>query len=471
MTPEDYRKHGHELVDWIADYLENTSDYPVRAQVKPGDIARLIPDQVPEKGEPFEDIFTDFKNQIMPGITHWQHPRFFAFFPSNASVPSQLAEMLMAGLGTNAMLWETSPAATELEERMMSWLKSLMLLPSDWSGVIQDTASSATFVACLMARERATRGAANEAGLMGQKSLSIYCSAEAHSSIEKAIKMAGMGRLSIRSVPVSDLGSMRPSKLRQMIHSDKAKGILPVMIIATVGGTGTGTMDPLRDIGEIAGAEDIFMHVDAAWAGSAMLCPEFRPMLDGIELADSYVFNPHKWMLTNFDCTVHFVRDKDALLRTLAINPAYLQTREGDEVTDFRDWGLQLGRRFRALKLWFVLRSYGAEAIRDFIRTHVAWAQRLALIVEASPNFELTSPVNLSLFSFRYQPEGWSDDAIDILNDKLILAVNDDGRTYLTRTLVGGRPVIRFQIGHIRTTWEDVEIAWEAVKELAESIC
>ena len=470
MDPEEYRKHGHQLVDWIADYLENTREYPVRAQVRPGEIAAQIPAAAPEHGEPFEAIFEDFKSRIMPGMTHWQHPRFFAYFPTNASVPSQLAEMLMAGLGINAMLWETSPAATELEERMMDWLKGLMHLPESWSGVIQDTASTATFVACLMARERATRGAANEAGLMGQKPLAIYTSTEAHSSVEKAVRMAGMGRLSIRNVATGADGGMRPADLRQMIRADRADGVQPVMIVATVGGTGTGTMDPLREIGEIAGSEDVFLHVDAAWAGSAMLCPEFRPMLDGVELADSYVFNPHKWMLTNFDCTAHFVRDKEALIRTLQIKPAYLQTREGDTVTDFRDWGPQLGRRFRALKLWFVLRSYGAEAIRTMIKNHVTWAHNLAKIVDQDPDFELTSPVNLALFTFRYAPEGYSGDAIDALNESLLLAVNDDGRTYLTRTLIDGRPVIRIQIGHTRTVWQDVEVAWQAVRDMAQVV-
>jgi len=470
MTPEEYRKYAHEMVDWIADYLETVQDLPVRSNVQPGDVINQLPTSAPETGEPFDAIFADFQTKIMPGITHWQHPRFFGFFPANVSEPSMLAEMLVTAMGTNAMLWETSPAATELEERMMQWLARLMQLPETWSGVIQDTASSATFVACLMARERATRGASNEVGLMSSKPLVIYASPESHSSIEKAAKMAGYGRLNVRYTDPSDEGGMDPRSLKRLIKSDRDKGLLPAMIVATVGSTSTGAADPLREIAEIAGAEDLFLHVDAAWAGSAMICPEYRDMLDGVELADSYVFNPHKWMLVNFDCSAHFVRDKAALIRTLSINPAYLQTAAGGQVNDYRDWGIQLGRRFRALKLWFVLRSYGAEAIRDLIRNHVNWAHDLAEHIVVSSGFELVTEPRLAMFTFRPSRTDDSDEATDLLTDQLVAAVNDGGQTYLTRTIIDGRPAIRFQIGQTKTTWEDVQTAWAAVAEMSEKL-
>jgi len=470
VNSSEFRKYGHQVVDWIADYMGDVQEFPVRSQVKPGEIRAQLPSAAPAAGEPFEAMMHDFKNIILPGITHWQHPRFFAYFPANASPPSLLAEMLMGGLGVNAMLWETSPAATELEEQMVDWMKSMMQLPTSWSGVIQDTASSATFCAVLAAREWATGWQVNETGLRDAPKLAFYTSSEAHSSLEKAVKMAGLGRAAVRLVPTGEDHAMRPDALAEMIAEDKANGVTPAMVMATVGSTSVGAFDPLQAVGDIARANGIYFHVDAAWAGSAMICPEFRPLMAGIEMADSFVFNPHKWMGVNFDCSLHFVREKDVLIRTLTILPAYLETREGETVTDYRDWGIQLGRRIRALKLWFTIRSYGVSGLQNMIRQHVAWADELAETIGAEPDFEVVTKPNLSLFTFRYIPDSKSSAEHDAISDQLLQAVNDDGFTYLTRTVVHGRPVIRFQVGPLNTTEDHISAAWRRVAEIARRL-
>jgi len=470
LKSDDFRKHAHEVVDWVADYLETVQDYPVRAQVKPGEIFDQLPDAPPAGGETFDTLMEDFKNIIMPGITHWQHPRFFAYFPANVTPASMLAEMLTSALGVNAMLWETSPAATELEEQMIIWLKDMLRLPTEWAGVIQDTASSATFCAVLAAREKATGWQVNETGLRNAPPLAFYTSAEAHSSLEKAVKMAGLGKAAIRLVPTDTVHALDPKALVDLVKQDKAAGIKPALIMATVGSTSVGACDPLPAIAAIAQAHDIYLHVDAAWAGSAMICPEYRPLLDGVEGADSFVFNPHKWMGVQFDCTAHFVKDEETLVRTLTILPAYLETREGSTVKDYRDWGVQLGRRNRALKLWFVIRTYGVEGLQRMFRNHIAWANDLAEVISNTEKFELVTGPNLSLLTFRYRPESVSESELGALSDKLLQAVNDDGFTYLTRTLVKGNPVIRFQIGQTQTTKKDVMAAWSRVVEIAYAL-
>jgi len=470
MNADEFRQYGHQIVDWIADYIDSVKDFPVRAQVKPGEVRSKLPAQAPMAGEPFEAMMQDFKDIILPGITHWQHPRFFAYFPANVTPPSMLAEMLVNALGVNGMLWETSPAATELEEQMIDWLKGMLQLPSAWSGVIQDTASSATFCAVLAARERATNWQVNETGLGDVPKLAFYTSSEAHSSLEKAVKMAGLGKASIRLVPTDQDHAMQPKALADMIESDRRDGVIPALVLATVGSTSVGAADPLKAIGIIARANNAYFHVDAAWAGSAMICPEYRYFLDGIEGADSFVFNPHKWMGVQFDCTAHFVRDKDTLVRTLTILPAYLETREGNEVTDYRDWGVQLGRRMRALKLWFTIRSYGVEGLQAMFRSHITWAERLAEVIRSEADFQLITGPNLSLITFRYTPKGVGKEALGALSDKLLERINDDGFTYLTRTLVEGEPVIRFQVGQTQTTEEDVMAAWQHVAKLARAI-
>lgn len=462
MDIKDFRKNAHELVDWMADYLEGgVRDYPVRPNIDPGSIRAKLPTMAPTEGESFGEIFKDFEDIAVPGLTHWQHPRFFGFFPANSSAPSVLAEMLTAALGVNAMMWETSPAATEIEEQMLTWLRDMSGLPSTWQGVIQDTASTATLCAVLVAREKATGWTSNGEGLKNKPQLTYYTSAESHSSVIKAIRIAGIGDEALRSVSLGDDLAMDPQALKGMIADDILSGKKPAGIIATVGTTSTGACDPVRAIGEIANQHDIYLHVDSAWAGSAMICPEYQYMIDGLELADSFVSNPHKWLMTNFDCSVHYVKDSESLTRTFSILPEYLKTKNTGKVTDYRDWGIPLGRRFRALKLWFVMRSYGTSGLQQIIRNHIAWAEELAAMITADDNFELVTGPNLSLLSFRV---AGSDAAMsDVATGRLSQAINDDGFTYLTKTIVRGRPAIRFQIGQSEVRREDVFDSWSRI--------
>lgn len=471
MDLDSFRRHGHELVDWMADYLVSVGERPVRAQVRPGEIAAGLPLRPPEAGEPFEAIMADFERVIMPGITHWQHPRFFAYFPSNASPPSVLAEMLSATLAAQCMLWQTSPAGTELETAVLDWLRQLLGLPEGLTGVIQDTASAATLCALLVGRERATDWRSNEDGLAGAPPVVVYTSEQAHSSVEKAVTIAGIGRRNLRKIPTDDAFRMRPEALEAALREDRAGGRVPACVVATLGTTGVGAVDPLGAIASICRREGVFLHVDAAWAGSALILPEQRWMIQGADQVDSLVMNPHKWLMTNFDCSAHFVRDPAALVRTLSILPAYLQSRETGEVIDYRDWGIPLGRRFRALKLWFVLRSYGAGALRAMVRDHIAWTAELGEAIRAAPDFEVTSPANLGLLSFRYRPEAVQDEAaLDLLNQRLIETLNDGGELYLTQNRLNGRFVIRFSVGAHTTTRDDVLAAWRIVMATARAL-
>ncbi len=471
MDADAFRRHAHEFVDWMADYLENVERYPVRPAVAPGEVAARIPPRPPEKGEPMSAIFEDFREVILPGMTHWQHPRFFAYFPANNSPPSVLAEMLTATLGAQCMLWETSPAATELEVRVLEWLREMIGLPEGFVGSIQDTASSATLCAILTARERATGGRANDRGLAEGDALVVYCSEETHSSIEKGVKIAGLGRRSLRRIPVDDDFAMDPAALERAIESDAAAGRRPLMVVATLGTTSAGAFDPLRPIAEICRRRGLWLHVDAAWAGSALLLPETRWMIEGIEDVDSFVFNPHKWLFTNLDCSAYYVRDPEALVSTFRIEPPYLRTRHGPEVVNFRDWGIPLGRRFRALKLWFVIRSYGVEGLRKLIGDHISWARALAQEVAAEPDFEIVAPARLAMFCFRYRPGDVGEpDALDRLNQRLADALNDDGRIYVTPTRLGGATVIRFQVGQTGTRERHVREGWETVREIARGL-
>lgn len=470
MDFEEFRRHGHRLVDWMADYLATVERHPVRARVQPGEIAARLPASAPDQGEPFAQIFADFERIVLPGMTHWQHPNFFAYFPANASPPSVLAEMLTATLGAQCMLWQTSPAATEMETRTLDWLRRMIGLPEGFVGVIQDTASSATLCAILVARERASDWRADEEGLHAGPALCFYASEEAHSSVEKAVRIAGLGRRQLRAIPTDERFALRPDALQAAIAADRAAGRVPAGVVASLGTTGVGAIDPLGPIAAICRAEGLYLHVDAAWAGSALLLEEQRGMLDGVQHADSFVFNPHKWLLTNFDCSAHFVRDPAALVRTLSVLPAYLQSRETGQVIDYRDWGVPLGRRFRALKLWFVLRSYGVARLREMIRAHIAWTAELANWIRAAPDFELTTGPSLALLTFRYTPEGAADADLDALNERLLNALNDGGRVYLTQTRVRGRYAIRFTIGQLYTTRDHVRRAWQVIQETARDL-
>jgi aromatic-L-amino-acid decarboxylase len=471
MDLDEFRRHGHALVDWMTDYLANVGRHPVRARVRPGEIAAQLPAAPPDRGEPIERIFADFEHILLPGMTHWQHPSFFAYFPANSSPPSVLAEMLTATLGAQCMLWQTSPAATELETRTLDWLRQMIGLPEGFAGAIQDSASSATLCAILVARERATDWQVDQDGLGARPPLAFYASEEAHSSVEKAIRIAGLGRRSLRLIPTDDDFAMRPEALAAAIRKDRAGKRVPAGVVATLGTTGVGAFDPLRPIGEICREHGLYLHVDAAWAASALLLDEQRWMIDGAEHIDSFVFNPHKWLLTNFDCSAYFVRDPGALVRTLSVLPAYLQSRETGEVIDYRDWGVPLGRRFRALKLWFVLRSYGVGRLQAMLRNHIAWTAELAERIAAEPEFELVTPQKLALLTFRYRPRAVKDEeALDRLNEQLLHALNDDGRLYLTQTRVRGRYVIRFAIGQLYTTREHVQHAWAVITETARGL-
>lgn len=471
MDLDDFRASAHDLVDWMADYLETIEGRPVRAQTVPGAIADALPPTPPGEPEDFATILADFEQIVMPGMTHWQHPSFFAYFPANSSPPSVLAEMLTAAIAAQCMLWQTSPAATEMETRCLDWLGQMLGLSDGWEGVIQDSASSATLAAILVARERATDWRSNQQGLAGMAPLAVYASAEAHSSVEKAVGIAGLGRDALRLVPVDDAFAMRPDALASRLEADLAAGIVPACVVATLGTTGTGGVDPLRAIGELCRRHGCYLHVDAAWAGSALILPEARWMIDGIEAADSFVFNPHKWLGVNFDCSAHFIRDAAALRQTLSVLPPYLVGRETGRVIDYRDWGIPLGRRFRALKLWFVIRSYGVVGLQAMLRRHIALVDELASWIAEAPDFELTSKPSLALLSFRYHPQGVDDQAeLDSLNQELINRINDDGRIYLTQTKVGGRLVLRFSIGQTTTERRHVEAGWVVVRELAAQI-
>lgn len=471
MNFDQFRQHAHAFSDWMADYLASVEEYPVRSQVKPGEILAQIPENYPEQGESIDAIFGDFKDKLLNGITHWQHPRFFAYFTANSSPPSVLAEMLIATLGAQCMLWETSPAATELEERMMEWLRDLCGLPREFTGCIQDSASSATLCGILAACERASGGGVAQEGLASGPPLIVYASAEAHSSIEKGARIAGIGAKNVRKIPVRGDYAMDPEALAAAIRRDRAEGRLPACIVACFGATGLGSIDPLREIGSIARGEDIHLHLDAAWAGSALILPEVRPLLDGIEYVDSLVFNPHKWLFTNFDCSAFYMRDPALLAHALSLTPTYLESLAAGEVPEYRDWSVALGRRFRALKLWFVLRSYGAQTLREMVRNHIAWTRHLADLIRGTDDFELTTEPSLALLTFRYAPDWAMDDTqLDALNEELLHRVNDDGFLYLSKTKANGRIVIRFLIGQTYTTFRHVEEGWARVQEIARSI-
>jgi len=468
MHPDDFRRHAHTLVDWMADYLRDVGSLPVTPAVTPGDIRRQVPDTPPLDPEPFEALLEDFQRVIVPGMTHWNHPGWFAYFPGNNSPPSILGEMLTATMGAQCMSWATSPAATELEQVVMDWLRQMMDLPAGMVGVIQDTASTATLVALLTARERATGGRAGAAGLSAAgEPLAVYASREAHSSVDKAVKLAGVGLDMLRHVETDDAYAMRPDALARALDADRSAGIRPACVVATVGTTSSTAIDPLRPIAELCRRSGAWLHVDAAYAGAAAIVPELRSLFDGIEAADSIVFNPHKWLLTNFDCTAYFVRDPATLLSTFQATPEYLRTAYDADVVNFRDWGIQLGRRFRALKLWFVIRSYGVEGLRAIIRRHVELAHELAGWIEESPDFELMAPVPFGLVCFRFRPPGRSEEELDALNARLLAAVNATRERYLTHTRLGGRYAIRLVVGQRATEREHVRGAWEAVREAA----
>jgi aromatic-L-amino-acid decarboxylase len=404
----------------------------------------------------------------MPGMTHWQSPNFFAYFPANGSYPSILAEMLTASLGAQCMVWDTSPAAAELEEMMMNWLKTMTGLPADWHGVIQDTASTSTLVSILCAREKYSDYSINETGFNDLNKLRVYCSSEAHSSVEKAVKIAGIGRKNLVKIATDIQYRMDPTMLRKAIADDIAAGFTPLCVVAALGTTGCTSVDPLSEIASVCEEFKLWLHVDAAYAGTALLLPEYRWMTEGIEKADSFVFNPHKWMFTNFDCSAYFVKDKEALIRTFEILPEYLKTGNRGLVNDYRDWGIQLGRRFRALKLWFVIRSFGVTQLQEMIREHIRIARWLEQQVIENRDFEIMAPVPLSLVCFRYRPSCIiGTENLNRVNAELLGKLNSTGRIFLTHTKLNGQYTLRMSIAGTQTTHKHVEQAWELIKEIA----
>ncbi|WP_170603910.1 pyridoxal phosphate-dependent decarboxylase family protein [Ruegeria arenilitoris] len=453
MNWDEFSHWGKHISDWAADYHKGLPELPVRAQTAPGEIAAQLPEIPPDESETMEDIMADFERIVMPGMTHWQHPRFFAYFPANAAPPSMLADMLITTVAAQCMLWQTSPAATELEGVMVDWLRQALDLPPEYTGVIQDSASSATLSAVLTMRERATGFTGNRDGLNAKGDLRIYCSDQVHSSIDRACWVAGIGQNNLIKIPTNGpRHSMDVAALRQAISSDRDAGREPAGIIAATGGTGIGASDRLGEVLKVAIEQDLYTHLDAAWAGSAMICPEFRgDFWAGVEGFDSIVFNPHKWLGAQFDCSVQFLRDPTPQLNTLKIEPEYLKT-TGAEVTNYSEWTIPLGRRFRALKIWFLIRSYGLEGLRERIRNHVAWAHEVCDEIRATEGFEIVTEPILSLFSFRCPGD-------DAAQQRLVDALNDDGRIYLTQGMFEGRKVIRFQVGQFDTTREQVMMA------------
>ena len=468
MTPDEFRRNGHAVVDWIADYYAKIESFPVLSKAKPGEIRASLPASAPAEGEEFSAMLADIDNLILPGITHWQSPNFYAYFPCNASGPAILGDLLSSGLGVQGMLWATSPACTELETHVLDWLVPLLGLPekflstSTGGGVIQDTASSASLCALLAGRERATRYASNATGCDGK--LVAYCSTQTHSSVEKAVKIAGLGAANLRAIAVDQKFALRPEELARQIVADKSSGLVPCFVCATVGTTSSNAIDPVPAIAEICREHRIWLHVDAAMSGTAALCPEFRHIHAGVEFADSYCFNPHKWMFTNFDCDVFYVADRKGLIQTLSVLPEYLrnQATESGAVIDYRDWQIPLGRRFRALKLWFVLRHYGVEGLQHHIREHVALAQEFAEWVSTDERFEVAAPAPLNLVCFRLK-------AGDAANQALLERLNRSGELYLTHTKLNDRFTLRICVGQTNTRREHVERAWKRIREEARA--
>lgn len=466
MTPAEFRHYGRAVVDWIADYYQRVESLPVLSQVEPGQIRASLPPEPPAQGVAFAEILKDVETLILPGVTHWQSPNFFAFFPANASLPAILGELLSAGLGVQGMLWATSPACTELETHVLDWIVDMLDLPEQFKssstggGVIQDSASSASLCAVLAARERATNYASNEHGV--DRRLVAYVSTQAHSSLEKGIKIAGIGRENLRLIEVDDQFAMRPDLLSQQIERDRQAGLVPFFVCATVGTTSSSAVDPLAEIGEICQKARLWLHIDAAMYGTAAICPEFRYINQGVDLADSYTFNPHKWMFTNFDCNCFFVANRQTLINTLSIMPEYLRNKatEAGEVFDYRDWQIPLGRRFRALKLWFVIRHYGLEGLQYHIRRHIELARNFAGWVRGSDEFVLVVEPALNLVCFRHQGG-------DEVNQAIMDGLNQRGDIYLTQTRLDNQLTLRLCVGQTQTDYPHVKRAWQLIQEVA----
>ena len=469
MSPEQFRTEGKKVIDWIADYYENIESFPVLSQVKPGEIKAMLPERAPQTSDSFSKIMEDVDKTIMPGITHWQSPNFYAYFPSNTSFPSILGDLISSGLGVQGMIWATSPAATELETRVLDWLAEMMGMPekfkstSTGGGVLQDTASTSALTAVVTARERITGFRSNESGI--EKKLTAYISTQTHSSIEKAIKIAGIGRENLRLIEVDENFAMQTELLEKQILDDKSAGYTPFFICAAIGTTSSNAIDPIQKIGEIAKKENCWLHIDAAMSGTAMVCPEYRHYIKGVELADSYCFNPHKWMFTNFDCDVFWVANRNELINTFTILPEYLRNKatESGEVFDYRDWHIQLGRRFRALKLWFVIRHYGIEGLQFHVRKHIELAGKFAEWIKQTDNFEIFVEPPFNLVCFRHK----SGDDFNML---LMNTVNESGKAFFTHTKLNNKVILRMSIGQTYTEESHIRETWELIQKTAQNL-
>ncbi|HET9794358.1 MAG TPA: pyridoxal-dependent decarboxylase [Thermoanaerobaculia bacterium] len=468
MTPEEFRRWGHAIVDWIADYRERAPSLPVLPSVEPGALAAALPAAPPETAEPFENVIADLDRLVVPATTHWQHPGFFAFFPSNGDLASVLGDFVSTGLGVVGLSWQACPSLTEVEEVATRWLRDMMGLSSAWSGVIADTASTATLQALLCARERATGYSLARGGLAGEAPLSVYCSEQSHSSVEKAALLAGFGRAHLRKVGVDAAYAMRPDALAEAVARDVAAGVRPCAVVATSGTTAVTAFDPLAAIAEVARAHGLWLHVDAAMAGPGMILPELRPLWEGVEGADSLVVNPHKWLGVSCDCSVYYVRDPEHLVRVMSTNPSYLRSAVDEKVTNYRDWGIPLGRRFRALKLWFLIRSEGVEGLRRRLRRDLDNARWLDGEVRKRPGWRVVAPVRLQTVCIRHEPGGLPGDALDRHTLAWAEAVNRSGEAFVTPATLDGRWMVRVSIGNLGTEREHVVRLWRRMIAEAE---
>jgi aromatic-L-amino-acid decarboxylase len=457
MPPDEFRRAGHQIVDWIADYLAHSGDYPVLPPMQPGDLVKQLPQSAPAGGESIESIFADFVRQIVPAITHWNHPRFFAYFAVSAPGAGVLAEMLTAALNVNGMLWKSSPASTELEQTTLAWLREALGFPNDWFGIIYDTASISTMHAIAAAREKADPEARTRGG---DGKLVLYTSAQSHNSVEKGAITLGIGQENVRKIGVDAQFRMRPDLLEAAILADKGAGKLPFCVVATIGTTSTTSIDPAPAIGNIVRKYGLWLHVDAAYGGAAAIVPELRSYFEGVERADSLVVNPHKWLFTPIDLSVLYTKHPDILKRAFALSAEYLKTATDGAALNYMDYGIQLGRRFRSLKLWFVMRYFGTEGMAAMVRDHIRWARELVKLIEAHPNFEVSAPTPFSLVCFRFCGS-------DEQNQKLLDDINASGKAFLSHTVLNGKLVLRLAIGNIHTTWKDVEDTWNLLLELA----
>ena len=476
MSPEEFRRHGHRLIDWLADYQQSLAKRPVMAKTKPGEIRDGLPAAPPDQPEDFAAVIADLDRIVVPGLSLWQHPRFFGYFPANTLPAGVLADLVSTGLGVIGLSWQSSPAVTEVEEVVTDWLRQMLGLSPAWSGVIQDTASTSTLVALICARERATNYALARGGLQAEpRTPRVYVSAHAHSSVDKGALLAGFGRENLRLIPFDDRYAMRADALADVVAADIANGDLPSAIVATVGTTATTAVDPVAEIAEVARRHGIWLHVDAAMAGSAMILPECRSMWEGVEGADSLVINAHKWLGAPFDCSLYYVRDPEHLMRVMSTNPSFLQSSVDGEVKNLRDWGIPLGRRFRALKLWFAIREQGVSGLQRRLRRDIANARRLAELVAATPGWRVVAPVNLQTVCVRHEPVGpdgatLDGEALDQHTTRWVEAVNRSGAAYLTPAVLDGRWMVRVSIGALATEIADVEAAWAAMREAAEGL-